>query len=261
VAVCVGNAPNVLLAGATTVALEDDELGIANAIAPLRVVKATLSDTLVPADCEFVLEGTLTLNERREEGPFVDLTGTYDVVREEPLFRLERVTHREGAIWQALTGGGPEHKVLMGMPREPTIHDEVSRVVECTGVHLTDGGRGWLHAVVQIRKKAEDDPRKAIEAAIRGHGSCKHVFVVDDDIDPEDPEQVEFALATRFQADRDLYTFPGSRGSSLDPSADQETRETCKAGFDLTKPLGDDSGYRRAEPPDVDVERILRAIR
>lgn len=95
---------------------------------------------------------------------------------------------------------------------------------------------------------------------MRGHGSCKHVFVVDEDIDPEDPERMEFAMATRFQADRDLHTFPGVKGSSLDPSADQETRETCKAGFDLTKPLGDDSGYRRAALPEVDVERILRGI-
>jgi UbiD family decarboxylase len=260
VAVCVGNAANVLLAGATTVRLEDDELGIASAIEPLKVVKATLSDTLVPADCEVVLEGAISLNERGPEGPFVDLTGTYDVVRQEPLFKVERVTHRRDAIWHGLTGGGPEHMVLMGMPREPTIFEAVSQVVDCAGVHLTSGGRGWLHAVIQIRKRSEDDPRKAIEAAMRGHGSCKHVFVVDEDIDPEDPERMEFAMATRFQADRDLHTFPGVKGSSLDPSADQETRETCKAGFDLTKPLGDDSGYRRAALPEVDVERILRGI-
>ncbi len=258
VAVCVGNGANVLLAGATSVRLEDDELGIANAIAPLQVVKATLSDTLVPADCEVVLEGTLSLNERGEEGPFVDLTGTYDVVRQEPVFTVERITRQRDPIWHALTGGGPEHKVLMGMPREPTIFDAVSQVVDCRNVHLTAGGRGWLHAVVQIRKASEDDPRKAIEAAMKGHTSCKHVFVVDEDIDPEDPEQIEFALATRFQADRDLYTYPGSKGSSLDPSADQDTRETCKAGFDLTRPLGDDSSYRRAALPEADVERILR---
>jgi 2,5-furandicarboxylate decarboxylase 1 len=83
-----------------------------------------------------------------------------------------------------------------------------------------------------------DDGRKAIEAAHRGHSSCKHIFVVDEDIDIYDPLSVEWAMATRFQADRDLVMLGRERGSSLDPSAQPGTYETCKVGFDLTAPLG-----------------------
>jgi len=68
----------------------------------------------------------------------------------------------------------------------------------------------------------------------------KHVFVVNDDIDIHDPHAIEWAMATRFQGDKDLDIRPGEMGSSLDPSSNIETRETCKVGFDLTIPAGKD---------------------
>jgi UbiD family decarboxylase len=123
----------------------------------------------------------------------------------------------------------------MGLPREPTIFREVSRVCECRDVHLTPGGCSWLHAVVSIRKRDPEDGRRAIEAAFRGHTSLKHVWVVDEDIDPRDPREVEWAMATRFQGDRGMVV-RRERGSSLDPSADPETAVTTKVGFDLTIP-------------------------
>lgn len=127
VAFCVGNAPNVLIAGATSVDIGVDELEIANALEPFKVAKAYSNDLMVPADAEFVLEGRAYNKERHSEGPFVDLTETYDVVREEPVFEVKKITHRKNAIWQALLPGALEHKVLMGMPREPTIFKKVDR--------------------------------------------------------------------------------------------------------------------------------------
>jgi UbiD family decarboxylase len=259
VAVCIGNAPNVLAAAATSVDLGVDELEIANALEPLDLVPARTVDLLVPAETEFVLEGTVYRDRRQAEGPFVDLTGTHDVVRQEPVFVVKAITHRRDAMWQALLPGGLEHKLLMGMPREPTIFREVNRVVHCLDVNITPGGCSWLHAVVQIDKRAEDDGRKAIHAAFAGHRSCKHVFVVDADIDIYDPLAVEWAMATRFQADRDLVVKEPEPGSSLDPSAEPGTKRTTKVGFDLTKPLGLASeAYERAEFADVDLERFLR---
>ena len=258
VAICIGCPPNVLAAAATSVSLGVNELEIAAALEPLRVVRARTVDLLVPAEAEFVLEGTVSLERRHAEGPFVDLTETQDIVRMEPVFELTAITHRRDAIWQALLPGALEHKLLMGMPREPTIFKKVNEVVRCLDVNVNPGGCSWLHAIVKIDKQAEDDGKKAIQAAFAGHSSCKHVFVVDADIDIYNPLEVEWAMATRFQGDRDLIVKEKERGSSLDPSAEPGTHWTTKLGFDLTKPLetqGKD--FDRVPFPQVDLKRFL----
>jgi 2,5-furandicarboxylate decarboxylase 1 len=258
VAVCVGNASNVLVAAATSVEIGVDELEIANALEPLQVVRAKTVDLLIPAEAEFVLEGTVYLDRRHAEGPFVDLTETQDIVRQEPVFVLKAITHREDALWQALLPGALEHKLLMGMPREPTIYRQVDRVVRCLDVNVSPGGCSWLHAIVKIDKQNEDDGPKAIRAAFAGHRSCKHVFVVDKDIDIYDPLAVEWAMATRFQADRDLLVMDKEPGSSLDPSAEPGSKLTTKVGFDLTKPLSArGKNYEKAPYPIIDLEQFL----
>lgn len=260
VAICIGVAPNILVAGATSVEIGLNELEIANALVPFQVVKARTSDLLIPAEAEFVIEGTVYRDRRHAEGPFVDLTETQDVIRQEPVMEVKCITHRKDALWHALLPGGLEHKLLMGMPREPTIFRAVNRVVECLDVHINPGGCSWLHAIVKIRKNQADDGRKAIEAAHKGHSSCKHIFVVDEDIDIYDPLSVEWALATRFQADRDLVILGRERGSSLDPSAEPGTYETCKVGFDLTAPLGTSAKpFAKVPFPQVDVDWYLQS--
>ena len=258
VALCVGCGPNVLAAAATSVGIGVDELHIANALEPLEVVRAKTVDLLVPADAEFVLEGTVYADRRHAEGPFVDLTETQDVVRQEPVFEVKIITHRKDAIWQALLPGGLEHKLLMGMPREPTIFNSVNQVVRCLDVNVNPGGASWLHAVVKIEKRAPDDGMRAIQAAFEGHSSCKHVFVVDEDIDIYNALEVEWALATRFQGDEDMYVREKERGSSLDPSAELGTHLTTKIGFDLTRPLGEaGKPFEKVPYPQVDVSRFL----
>lgn len=173
----------------------------------------------------------------------MDLTETMDIVREQPVIEIDLITHRRDPIYHALLPGGLEHKLLMGMPREPTIFAEVNRVARCTGVSITPGGASWLHAVVQIDKQGPDDGRRAIEAAFRGHGSLKHVWVVDTDVNVFDPAEVEWAMATRFQGDSDLVLMPNMPGSSLDPSGIHvpgEKSRTAKLGFDCTIPWGAD---------------------
>lgn len=257
VAVCIGLPPNILAAAATSVELGFDELTIANALEPFAVAPAKTVDVLVPAEAEFVLEGTVHYDRRHAEGPFVDLTETQDVVRHEPVFEVKAVTHRRDAIWQALLPSALEHKLLMGMPREPTIFQSVNRVVKCLDVHVNPGGCSWLHAIVQIEKRYEDDGKKAIAAAFAGHRSCKHAFVVDRDIDIYDPLAVEWAMATRFQGDADLVVLPRAPGSSLDPSSEPETHNTCRVGYDLTKPLETKGKKFEKTPfPDVDVRKF-----
>ncbi len=258
VAVCIGCAPNVLAAAATSVELGVNELEIANALERLEVVRARTVDVTVPADCEFVLEGTVYLERTHSEGPFVDLTETYDVVRQEPVFVVKAITHRRDALWHALLPGALEHKLLMGMPREPTIFKKVNEVVRCLDVNVNPGGCSWLHAIVQIDKQAEDDGKKAIQAAFAGHRSAKHVYVVDADVDIYNPLEVEWAMATRFQGDQDLVILDKSPGSSLDPSSEPGSHATTRVGFDLTKPLAaKGKSYDRAPFPKVDLKQIF----
>ncbi|MEM3555894.1 MAG: UbiD family decarboxylase [Candidatus Micrarchaeia archaeon] len=258
VAVCIGNSANFLLAAATSVELGFDEMKIANSLEKLPIVRCKTVDVEVPAHSELVLEGRIT-KELAPEGPFVDLTETYDVVREQPVLEIKKITHRKDAFYHALLPGGNEHKLLMGMPREPTIFREVNKVCECKDVSLTLGGCSWLHAVVKIKKKNEEDGRKAIEAAFRGHSSLKHVVVVDDDIDIHNPLEVEWAVATRFQAKDGLVVKKHEKGSSLDPSANPFTRETSKMGVDATAPLKKKlKEFKKAKFPKVKLGRYLR---
>ena len=242
VAICIGNALHILLAAAMSAPLGVSELEVANALAETPLVACRTVPLYVPAQCEVVLEGRLT-HEMVPEGPFVDLTETMDFVRPGPIIEIDCITHRRDPIFHALLPGGLEHKHLMGIPKEPTILAAVNRVCRCTNAVITPGGTSWLHAVVQIDKQAADDGRKAIYAAFEGHGSLKHVVVVDTDIDPYDMSQIEWAIATRFQADRDLVVLSDQPGSSLDPSAThrvgQKTR-TAKMGLDATIPWGAD---------------------
>ena len=259
VAFCIGNTPNILIAGATSVDIGVDELYIANALEPIQVVRANSVDLLIPAEAEFVLEGRVYKEETHAEGPFVDLTETYDIVREEPIFEVKKITHRKDAIWQALLPGALEHKILMGMPREPTIFNEVNKSgVKCLDVNINPGGCSWLHAIVQIDKKSEEDGKKAIMGAFKGHTSCKHVFIVDKDINIYDPLSVEWATATRFQGDVKMVIKDKEPGSSLDPSAEPGSKMTTKIGFDLTKPLiTKGKSFDIAEFPKVDIKKYF----
>ena len=260
VAICIGVSQAVHLAASMSPPPGVDELSVAHALAPTPMVKCITSDLEVPADAEIVLEGRIT-HRRKREGPFMDLTETMDITREQPVVQIDLITHRRNPIFHALLPGGLEHKMLMGMPREPTIFAEVNKVTRCTGAAITPGGASWLHAVVQIDKQGEEDGRFAIEAAFKGHGSLKHVWVVDTDVDIYDPMQVEWALATRFQADKDLVIMENMPGSSLDPSGihvpGQKSR-TAKLGFDCTIPWGADlKKYKRGEYGDVDLAEYL----
>ena len=235
VAICIGLPLQVLLAASMSPAPGVDELTIAQGLAPTPLVTCA-NGIRVPAQAEFVFEGRIT-RELVPEGPFVDLTGTYDFVRPQPVIEIDRITHRQDAVYQALLPGRLEHRLLMGMPREPTIYAEVNKVARCLNVHVTPGGASWLHAVVQIDKRTPEDGLRAIEAAYRGHGSLKHVVVVDGDVNIFDPNDVEWAIATRFQADRDLVVFEDQPSSSLDPSAKHmagQKSRSAKMGLDAT---------------------------
>ncbi len=257
IAVCLGSSIPVLIAASLGPPPGVDELSLANAIAPTELVKCRTKDLEVPADTEIVLEGRITHNVDAE-GPFVDLTETRDFERQEPVVVIDCITHRKDPMYQCLLPGRLEHKSLMGMPKEPTIFDEVSKVADCKNVYVNMGGGSWLHSVVQIAKKNDDEPKAAIDAAFKGHASMKHVWVVDEDVDIYDPIAVEWAMATRFQASIDMVVHEKQPGSSLDPSGFHEPGKKTqidKVGFDCTKRGDiDPKKFVRVKYEDVDLE-------
>jgi UbiD family decarboxylase len=243
-AICISSPMQVLVSAAISVEIGISEVDIANALEETPLLR--LDGQLVPPS-EIVIIAELT-GELHDEGPFLDLTETFDIIRKQRVAKVKKIYARKGCMYHALLPGALEHRVLMGMPREPTIYREVAKVCEVKDVLVTPGGCSWLHGAVSIHKKNPDDGQKAIEAAFRGHKSMKHVFVVDDDINIHDPNEIEWAMATRFQADKNMIT-KREKGSSLDPSSDMDTQMTCKVGFDLTIPESSKKEFKRPTVP------------
>jgi UbiD family decarboxylase len=243
-AICISSPMQVLVSAAISADIGISEVDIANALEETPLLR--LDGHLVPPS-DIVITAELT-GDLQDEGPFLDLTETFDIIRKQRVARVKKIYVRKGAMYHALLPGALEHRVLMGMPREPTIYREVAKVCDVKDVLVTPGGCSWLHGAISIHKKNPDDGLKAIEAAFKGHKSMKHVFVVDDDIDIHDPNEIEWAMATRFQADKNMV-MRREKGSSLDPSSDMDTQMTCKVGFDLTIPEGSKKEFKRPTVP------------
>jgi len=237
VSIAIGNSVGVLIGGATPVAYGVYELGIASALENgIEVVNAKTNSSEYPADSEIVLEGKILHDETTKEGPFVDITATYDIVREQPVFVIDKIAIKKQAIYQALLPAGNEHKLLMGGLRIPTIYKAIKEAgVDVVGIYLTPGGSGWLDVVVAIKKKSEEDAKKAIEATIKGHQSVKKITIVDDDIDITNPEDVNYAITMYWSAGKEIV-FDNVKGSTLDPMATPDGIGS-KIAIDATRPL------------------------
>jgi UbiD family decarboxylase len=262
VSISIGLHPAVLVAAALPASFGVSEFDIANNLlgGSLNLIECKNVNAVAPANAELVIEGKLKLEEEVTEGPFVDLSGTYDVQRQQPIIEVEGVMHREDYIYQALLPSGSEHRLLMGLPREPRIWEYVRNIVPTVrGVNMTVGGMGWLHCVVSFEKFREGDPKNVIMAIFAAHPSLKHAIVVDKDIDPYDMQQVEWAIATRFKGDEDLIIIPNARVSSLDPAGDQEMELGCKVGIDATKPMfKEQRSFKLAKIPESEeLKKIL----
>ena len=240
VSISIGVPPAIMLAASSPVPFGVNEFEVANALMDndLRLIKCKNADAYVPAEAELVLEGKISATKEVAEGPFVDITGTYDIERKQPVVEVVGVMHRKDYVYQALLPSGAEHRLLMGLPHEVLIWDAVSRIVpKVYAVNLSVGGSGWLHTIISIEKQLDGDGKNALLAAFAAHPSLKHAVVVDSDIDVFNVSDVEWAIATRFQASEDLLVIKNVRGSTLDSSADQETGLTTKMGVDATRPF------------------------
>jgi 2,5-furandicarboxylate decarboxylase 1 len=243
VAICIGLDPALLFASAISTKNPMDETEIAGGFygKPVKMIKME-NGIHVPLSAEIILLGRLT-QEQGTEGPFVDITGTYDLIRQQPVLKITKIFRRKNnPIYYALLPGCGEHSFLMGFGKLPLIYKELNKICRLKDLAFTDGGVNWLGCSISIDKQNDNEPKKIIETTFEAHKSLKHVFVFDEDIDITNPQDRSWAMTTRFQADEDIYTYPNSLGSSLDPSSEpgEDRRKTCKAGFDCTIPLSKD---------------------
>ena len=252
VAITIGVHPAISIAGAYQADWGKDELDIANSIlgGKLHLAECPYSGMFVPSGAEIVMEGRILHNKTHKEW-MVEMLRTYDFARYQPVFELEYLYYRNNPIFHDVLSGYSEHRLLMGMPIEAKLNRNLKKAFPQTKqVSMTNGGCSWLHAVVQIKKRKDSDTKHIIKKTFAIHRSLKMVTVVDDDINPHDAESIEYAMATRFQADRDLLIIKNVRGSSLDPSSDQKRLKTAKLGIDATKPLSKrEEGFEIAKIP------------
>jgi 2,5-furandicarboxylate decarboxylase 1 len=250
-AIVIGVDPLTLLASQAIAPIDVDELEIAGALhrRPLSVVKCLTSDLRVPADAEIVIEGRLLPGVRELEGPFGEFPQYYGERGERHVMEVDAIAHRTDAIFHTIVGGGLEHLLLGAIPREATLLAHLQRSFpNVRDVHLSRGGACRYHLYVQIRKRQEGEAKNIMLGAFAGHYDVKHVIVVDEDVDIHNPAEVEWAVATRFQADRDLVVVSESQGSKLDPSTRKGVG--AKMGLDATKPLSaDEMTFKRIRVP------------
>lgn len=253
VAVVIGADPLTLLASQAITPIDYDELEIAGALhgEPLAVVKCLTSEVRVPANAEIVIEGKLLPKVREPEGPFGEFPKYYSAQENREVIVVEAVTHRTNPIYHTIVPAEMEHLLLGSIPREATMLAHLQRSLPgVLDVHLSVGGVGRYHLYVKFRKQREGEPRNVILGAFGAHYDIKQVTVVDEDVDVHDPQQVEWAVATRFQADRDLIVISGAQGSVLDPSTTVGNGLhagevvpphlqgiSAKMGLDATKPV------------------------
>jgi 2,5-furandicarboxylate decarboxylase 1 len=262
-AIVIGVDPLTLLASQAIVPIDHDELEIAGALQgrPLPVVKCLTNDIRVPAEAEIVVEGRFLPGVREPEGPFGEFPQTYGTRSNREVMEVVAVTHRKDAIFHTMVGGGLEHLLLGAIPKEATLLTHLRRnFPNVLDVHLSPGGTMRFHLYVKLKKTQEGQGKNVILGAFAGSFDLKHVIVVDDDVDIHNPAEVEWAVATRFQADRDLVIVPESQGSKLDPS--NRDGVGAKMGLDATKPLAAaEMTFKRIHVPGeevVDVDEVLK---
>ncbi|AUX09398.1 UbiD family decarboxylase [Halalkaliarchaeum desulfuricum] len=236
IAIVVGVHPAVEIAAATSFSPDMSELELANRLHGGELATTEIHGLQIPSEAEVVMFATIT-DELADEGPFVDLSRTWDKVRQQPVVEVNELWTRPDPLARVIVPGKREHAHLMGIPQEPRIYRIVENTVPTVrNVVLTPGGCSWLHGVVQLEPRADGDPKNAGMAALSAHPSMKKVTLVDPDVDPADPDAVEWATATRMQPHEDIVTIEGAKGSSLDPSQNYERGVTSKWIVDATMP-------------------------
>lgn len=263
IAIAIGLDPLIMLASQALTPLGFDEFSIVGALygKPLELVKCETVDIEVPSQAEIVLEGKLLPGVREIEGPFGEYPKYYGPASPKPVIELTAMTSRKNPIYHTIVPATMEHLLLGAIPREGGLLQLVRNAVPTTcAVHMTPGGTCRYHAVISIDKRNEGEAKNAIFAALGSSQEMKHVVVVDKDVNIFDPVEVEWAIATRCQADRDVMIVARASGNKLDPSTDEGVSD--KMGIDATVPLSAEPGrFEKIRIPgeeDLNLEDYLK---
>ena len=257
-----------------TTPLGYDELQIAGALRgePVKLAQCLTIDERCIANAEYVIEGELLPDVRVVEDQntntgkampeFPGYTGRANPSL--PLIKVKAVTTRKNPIMQSCIGPSEEHVNMAGIPTEASIISMCARAMpgRVQNVYAASPGGGKYMAVIQFKKLMPSDEgrqRQAALVAFTAFPELKHVWLVDEDVDPFDIKDVIWAMNTRFQADADVITIPGVRCHPLDPSNDptmdpsiRDHGIACKTIFDCTVPYDQKDRFHRSAFLEVD---------
>ncbi len=251
VAVAIGLHPAISIAAATQLPIAEDELELAGGLIgrPIQVIAAETVDLMVPSDAEMVIEGYIEPETREAEGPFNEYTGYSTDRSTRHVLHVTAITHRRDFIFQDIVpGNSTEHLNLSKTSRAPRIFDVVKRTFSnATQINYPFSGTHF-HCYLSMRDPIPGQAKQAMLLLFGLDMYLKLIIVVDDDVDVYNEQEVFWALATRFQADQDLFTVEGVACNLLDPSAIKGV--STKLGLDATR-SSDFSATRMSLPQDV----------
>ena len=256
IATIIGADPRIIIASQVKTDLGVDEMEIAGGIkgAPIEMIPCKSIPVSAPADAEIIIEGVTIAGERVADGPLAEYTGCYSAEKQAPVLEVTAITMRKEPIYHTCLTGLPvtENHVLIELPNLIRVRQEARKIVpEVRDVCVTPGGTFRHHVVVSIKKRHEEEARNVILGLLATGIGIKQVIVVDEDIDVASSQDVEWALSTRMQPDRDIIIVPRLTCSTLDPSV-PTPRTSAGWGIDATKPIHDNEKFEKARVPGVD---------
>jgi 2,5-furandicarboxylate decarboxylase 1 len=237
-----------------------DKFEVASGLAkrPLEMIKCESIDVEAPANAEFVLEGEVLPNIREKEGPFGESTGYYFTFNN-PVAIINVITHRKDPIYHALMPFTNEEGVLLNFSWET---DNLRKIREdfpnLLNIHFASNTLGIL-AIAQIEKRNENDAKEIMEKIFELSPFTKIIIVVDGDVNLEDPHEVNWALATRVQPERDVFIKHNQRGMGIDPSI-KEDGTVSKIGIDATGVLRDADKYEKVSLPNSSLTKARKIL-
>jgi UbiD family decarboxylase len=259
VAFAVGVHPAIALGSLAIGSIDEDERAIMGALLgePLELVKCETSDVLVPAHAEMVIEAEILPGARTPEGPFGEFTGYSLGQRDREVVKVKAITHRAGAWFQDITVAHLDHLLLSTIPMEANLYRAVRAMIPSVKAVRVPGP---FTCYVSLEQRLPGQAKNAILAVLGADLYMKRVVVVDHDVDVFDDRQVNWAIATRCQPDRDITVITHARGSDLDPST-KEDGLSAKWGVDATaKPSLAAYTPRHRVPPEVAQRIDLKAF-
>lgn len=248
VSIIIGLEPSLPFCFSTGIPRMVCEYDVAGAVrgAPIEVVKCETNDLPVPAASEIVIEGYIEPGEMAPEGPFGEYPGYYgELPGPSPVMHITAITHRRDPIFQGSLEGHPinESHVLASVSKTATAWEAMENA-GITGIRdvATLPESGSAHIVVSCKMSVAGQP-DWICSVLWGQSNAtwhwKHVIVVDEDIDPWDPQMVTWAISWRVKASEDIKVWPRHRGSPIDPrAAPDEKGYWDRVLIDATKPFG-----------------------